>query len=144
MSLQPGSRIRGHHVSSNPRWAPVYFRLCRPTWGASSGDTTCSLYLVLYAIMIHRIVLQFYVCFFVYFSPHVVGCFFSIPLLVRVVQPCRGRACLRYLRPTWVTWLFFYLGSHVADAGSKVCNLLSLVPYPKCADFASLKLSTEY
>jgi hypothetical protein len=92
--------------------------------------------------------------FFVYIYPHVVGCFFSTSLLVRVVQPCHGWACLRYLRPTWVTWLFFCLGSRVdkwlplgkanANGGSKVCNLLSLVLYPKCVHFASLKLSAEY
>jgi hypothetical protein len=62
-SLKPGSRIRGHHVSSNPRWAPVYFRLRHPARGASSGGTTYSLCLTLYAIMIHIIVLQSYVCF---------------------------------------------------------------------------------
>jgi hypothetical protein len=52
---------------------------------------------------------------FVYLYPRVVGCFFSIPLLVRVVQPCHGRAYLRYLCPIWVTWLFFCLGSRVAE-----------------------------
>jgi hypothetical protein len=62
-TLQLGSRIWGHHVSSSPSRAPVYFRLRRPTRGASSGGTTCSLCFALYAIMIHRIVLQFYVCF---------------------------------------------------------------------------------
>jgi hypothetical protein len=62
-SLKPGSSIQGHHVSSNPRRAPVYFRLHHPTRGVSSGGTTCSLCLALCAIMIHRIILQFYVYF---------------------------------------------------------------------------------
>jgi hypothetical protein len=91
---------------------------------------------------------------FVYLYPHVVGCFFSVPLLVRVAQPVRGQVCLRYLRPTWVTWLFFCLRSRVAEwlplgkananEGFKVCSLLSLVLYPKRVHFASLKMSAEY
>jgi hypothetical protein len=36
------------------------------------------------------------------------------------------------------------LGKANANGGSKVCSLLSLVPYPKRVHFAFLKLSTEY
>jgi hypothetical protein len=57
------SKIRGHHMSLNPRRALIYFRPHHPTRGVSSGGTTCLLCLVLYAIMIHKIVLQFYVYF---------------------------------------------------------------------------------
>jgi hypothetical protein len=50
-SLKPGSRIWGHHVSSNLRRALVYFRLRHPARGTSSGGTTCLLCLALYVIM---------------------------------------------------------------------------------------------
>jgi hypothetical protein len=40
----------------------------------------------------------------------VVRCFFSVPLLIQVVQSYRIRVCLRYLRPTWGPLIIFLLG----------------------------------
>jgi hypothetical protein len=141
-------------VSSNPRQAPVYFRLRRLTRGVSSGGATCSLCLALYAIMIHRIVLQFYMCFLYIFTIMWSIAFSLSCFLFELCNLVAGGPCLRYLHPTWITWLFFYPGSRAAEwlplektnanGGSKVCSLLSLVPYPKRVQFASLKMSSEF
>jgi hypothetical protein len=55
-------------VSSNPRRAPVYFRLHRPTRAAGSGGATDSLCLVLYAIMFIELCCNF-MSVFAYFYP---------------------------------------------------------------------------
>jgi hypothetical protein len=76
-----GGRIQRHHVSSNSRRALVYFRLHRPTQGASSGSTMCSLCLALYAIMFIKLCFSFR-SVFAYFYPHVVSYFFLVSPLV--------------------------------------------------------------
>jgi hypothetical protein len=45
---------------------------------------------------VRKIVLQFYVSFYV-FIPHVVSYFFPVLSLVQVVQSCHRQVCLRYL-----------------------------------------------
>jgi hypothetical protein len=103
---------------------------------------------------VYRIVLQFYVCFFAYLNPHVVNYFFSVPLLIRVVQSYHRQVCLRYLRPTWGPLVIFLLGVCVvewlplrkanANRGSRVCSILSLVLYPKRVHYAFLTLPAKY
>jgi hypothetical protein len=92
--------------------------------------------------------------FFVYLYPHVVGCFFSVPLLVRVVQPFSWAGLLAvpasYLGHLVIfsVWDPVLLNGCPLEKlmlmGSKVYNLLSLVAYPKCVYFASLKPSAAY
>jgi hypothetical protein len=52
--------------------------------------------LALCAVMFIKLCFSF-MSIFVYFNPHVVNYFFSISLLVQVVQFCRMWACLRYM-----------------------------------------------
>jgi hypothetical protein len=99
---------------------------------------------------VHRIMLQFYVSFCI-FIPHMVSYFLHVSPLIRVVQSCHRRVCLRYLRLIWGPLVIFFSGSGVAEwlllvnananGGSRVYCLLSLVPYPKRVHFASLTLS---
>jgi hypothetical protein len=89
-----------------------------------------------------------------YFYPHVVSRFLSVPLLVRVVQSCHRRVCLR--PATNQGFLSYFLswgpvllnGSFseklMLNGGSRVCGLLSLVIYLKCVYFSSLTLTAEY
>jgi hypothetical protein len=74
-------RIRGHHMSSNPSRAPIYFRLRRPIRAAGFGGTTGSLCLAMNVIMFIELYFDF-MSVFMYFYPHVVSRFLSVPLLV--------------------------------------------------------------
>jgi hypothetical protein len=58
---------------------------------------------------VHRIVLQFYIAFYV-FIPHMTSYFFPVSPLVRVVQYCHRRVYLRYLRFIWGPLVIFLLG----------------------------------
>jgi hypothetical protein len=103
---------------------------------------------------VHRIVFQFYVCFW-HVYPSCVNYLFPILPLVRDVQSCRMWVCLRYLRLIWGPLVIFLLGvpccrmaalwkKLMLNKGSRVCIILSLVLYPKHVYFASLALTAEY
>jgi hypothetical protein len=56
---RPRGRLQRHHMSSNPRRAPIYFRFHRPTRGTGSGGATSSLCLALYVIMFIKLCFNF-------------------------------------------------------------------------------------
>jgi hypothetical protein len=60
-------------------------------------------------IYVHKIVLQFYVCFCAFIS-HVVGYLFPVSPLVRVVQSCHKQICLRYMQLMRGLLVIFLLG----------------------------------
>jgi hypothetical protein len=140
-------------MSSNPSRAPIYFRLRRPIRAAGFGGTTGSLCLAMNVIMFIELYFDF-MSVFMYFYPHVVSRFLSVPLLVRVVQTCHRRVCLRPATNLgslsyFLAWgLVFPNGSFseklMLNGGSRVCGLLSLVIYPKRVYFSSLTLTAEY
>jgi hypothetical protein len=63
-------------------------------------------HLALYAIMFIELGFNF-MSVFCMFIPHVVNYFFPVSPQVRVVQSCRRRVCLRYLRLIWGPLVIF-------------------------------------
>jgi hypothetical protein len=107
-------------VSSNLWRAPVYFRFHRPTRGVSSRGATCSLCLARSSCAIQ-----------------------SQMGLLEV--PAAYLGSLDYFLARGLLLLNGCSSKRLMlTGGSKVCSLLSLVPYPKHVHFASLMLSAKY
>jgi hypothetical protein len=62
------------------------------------GLRRCHMFILPHPIYnyVHKIILQFYVSFYI-FIPHVVSYFLHVSPLIRVVQSYRRQICLRYL-----------------------------------------------
>jgi hypothetical protein len=120
------------------------------------GFRRCHVFIMPYpvCIYVHKIVLQFYVCF-CSFTPHVVSYLFfclafssSCAILSQVgllEVPTAYRGSLGYFfcsESAVAEWLL--IGKAIANGRSRVCSLLSLVPYPKRVHFASITLTAKY
>jgi hypothetical protein len=126
----------------------------RPTPGASSRDTKCSLCLALYAIMFIELCFNFMPVFYIF-----------LPSRGRSLSfcPASSSSCtilshggLIEVHTTNLGSFSYFLARGplllngcpskklILNGGSRVCSLLRLVMYPKRVYFASLTLTTEY
>jgi hypothetical protein len=141
-------------VPLNPRQAPVYFRIHCPTRGASSSGTTCLLCLALYAIIFIELCFNFMSIFCVFLP----SCHQSLFLCPASCLSCAtlSQAGLLEVPATNLGSLGYFLAwgpvllngysleKIMLNGGSRVCSLLSLVPYPQHVYFASKTLTIEY
>jgi hypothetical protein len=141
-------------VPSSPRRAPVYFRLHHPTRAAGSGGDTGSLCLALYGIMFIELCFNFMSVFYVFLPS--CGQSLSICLASSSSFAILSQAGLLEIPTTNLGSLGYFLAwgpvltnncsseKLMLNGGSRVCNLLSLVLYPKHVYFASLTLTAEF
>jgi hypothetical protein len=104
---------------------------------------------------VHRIVFQFYVCFFCVFLPSC-GQLLSLCPASSLSCTIQSQAGLLEVSMTYLGSLSYFLAwglvllngcsseKLMLNGGSRVCNLLSLFMYPKHVYFASLTLTAEY
>jgi hypothetical protein len=107
-----------------------------------------------FCIYVHKIVLQFYVCFCA-FIHHMVSYLFPY-LVFSLSCAILSQAALLELPAVYRGSLGYFLARSLLllngrsskrlmlTGGSRVCSLLSLVPYPIRVHFASLTLTAKY
>jgi hypothetical protein len=141
-------------MSSNPRRAPVCFRIHHPTRAAGPWRRHRFIMPRHVRNYVHRIVLQFYV----YFCVVLPSCGQSLSLCPASSSSCAilSQAGLLDVLATNLGSLDYFLAwgpvllngcsmeKLMLNGGFRVCSLLSLVLYPKHVYFVSLTLTTEY
>jgi hypothetical protein len=132
----------------------IFTTIHRPVREASSGGAMCLLCLTLYAIMFIELCFNFISIFFAF----LLSCGQSLSLCPASSLSCAilSQTGLLEVHVTNMVSLIYFLARDpilpndcsskklMLNGGFRVCNLLSLVLYPKHVYFASLTLTAEY